>query len=178
MLANSTRGLSLLNLCLIYITVVLPVLTFGAAVWYTGIRQKAHTKRLQLAQNSTLQHISGCFQTTPLDPIHHITSILPIDIYLDRLLDNAAIRLRSLPSTSQPMLRLGPEWKPYAGHLPILYQCAESGCSPNFFLSLTDLMPRGLPASKVDARHVTCHSHVSHKLCHGHSVTSRCHCHL
>jgi hypothetical protein len=122
MLANSTRGLSLLNLRLIYITVVLPVLTFGAAVWHTGIRQKALIKRLQLAQNAAIRHISGCFRTTPLDPIHHITSILPIDIYLNRLLDNAAIRLQSLPSTSQPMLRLGPEWKLYNGHLPILYQ--------------------------------------------------------
>jgi hypothetical protein len=93
MLTNSARGLSLLNLRLVYITVVLPVLTFGAAVWHTGIRQKILTKRLQSAQNAAIRHISGCFRTTPLKPLHHITSILPIDIYLQRTLDNAAIRL-------------------------------------------------------------------------------------
>jgi hypothetical protein len=96
-LANSVRGMSASNLRLLYKTVVLSVLTFGAAVWYTGHRQKTLTNILQRAQNAGLRHIAGAFRTTPVDTLHHITSILPVDLYLERTLDIAAIRLRTLP---------------------------------------------------------------------------------
>ncbi|KAG2741477.1 hypothetical protein P692DRAFT_20667194, partial [Suillus brevipes Sb2] len=36
-LANSVRGLSVLNARLLYKTVVLPVLTFASPVWFTGV---------------------------------------------------------------------------------------------------------------------------------------------
>jgi hypothetical protein len=39
-LANTTQGLSIANARILYKTVVLPVLTFGAEVWFTSRRQK------------------------------------------------------------------------------------------------------------------------------------------
>ncbi|KIJ57826.1 hypothetical protein HYDPIDRAFT_61063, partial [Hydnomerulius pinastri MD-312] len=36
-LANTFRGLNVANARLLYKTVVLPVLTFGSVVWFTGI---------------------------------------------------------------------------------------------------------------------------------------------
>ncbi|KAI0308982.1 hypothetical protein OF83DRAFT_1020406, partial [Amylostereum chailletii] len=37
-LANTIRGLSMVNARLLYKTVVLPVLTFASPVWYTGVK--------------------------------------------------------------------------------------------------------------------------------------------
>lgn len=121
MLANSVRGMSFMNLRLLYKTVVLPVLIFGAAVWYTGQHQKLLTNVLQRAQNAALRHISGAFRTTPVASLHHITSILPIDLHLSRTLETAAIRLRTLPRSSQPLLRLPAAWDPQQGHIPVSF---------------------------------------------------------
>lgn len=121
MLANSVRGMSLMNLRLLYKTMVLPVLTFGAAVWYSGQHQKHLASILQRAQNAALRHISGAFRTTPVASLHHITSILPIDLHLSRTLETAASRLRTLPRSSQPLLGLPAKWEPQRGHLPVVF---------------------------------------------------------
>jgi len=39
-LGNSVRGLNLLNWRKVYNTLVIPVLTYGMTVWYTGTGQK------------------------------------------------------------------------------------------------------------------------------------------
>ncbi|KAI0054577.1 hypothetical protein BV25DRAFT_1767165, partial [Artomyces pyxidatus] len=49
-LGNSVRGMSLVNFRTLYRTVVLPVLTFGAPIWYTGKRQKTLVNILTRAQ--------------------------------------------------------------------------------------------------------------------------------
>jgi hypothetical protein len=109
MLANTVRGMSFLNMRLLYKTVVLPVLTFGAAVWYTGVRQKTIVGVLQRAQNAALRHMAGAFRTTPTDALHHLAAILPVDLLLER----------TLPRLSQPLLRLGGAWDPLPAALPV-----------------------------------------------------------
>jgi hypothetical protein len=119
MLANTVCGMSFLNMRLLYKTVVLPVLTFGAAVYFSGHRQKCLVNILQRTQNAALRHMAGAFRTTPTEALHHIAAILPIDLFLQRTPNTAAVCLRTLPRTSQPLLRLGAEWEPIRADLPV-----------------------------------------------------------
>ncbi|KAL4260852.1 hypothetical protein AB1N83_009626 [Pleurotus pulmonarius] len=113
-----TTGVKERNFCrsnhvyrrLAYKTIVLPVLTYGAALWYTGVRQKGLTKQMAKVQNAGLRLILGTFRTSPAAALHHIGSILPVPLLLERTLDNAAIRLRTLPRHAQPIVRLAEPW--------------------------------------------------------------------
>jgi hypothetical protein len=48
-LGNTQRGLNLLNWRKVYNALVIPVLTYGAQVWYTGHNQKGLVHKLQVA---------------------------------------------------------------------------------------------------------------------------------
>ncbi|KAL0949788.1 hypothetical protein HGRIS_009826 [Hohenbuehelia grisea] len=80
---------------------VLPVLTYGTALWYTGRRQKSLTEMMGRAQSAALRLILGTFKTTPVEDMQHLGAILPIAVLLERTLDTAAIRLRTLPRSAQ-----------------------------------------------------------------------------
>ncbi|VDB84849.1 unnamed protein product, partial [Peniophora sp. CBMAI 1063] len=118
-LANTVRGLRLANARLLYKTVVIPVLTFGAPVWYRGVRQKTLIKILEIAQNEGLRWMLGAFRTTPSAEMHHLGAILPIHILLKQLSHNAAIRLRTLPRTSQVLRRTPRTWDESDPHCPV-----------------------------------------------------------
>ncbi|KAL4256815.1 hypothetical protein AB1N83_011417 [Pleurotus pulmonarius] len=109
-LGNSVRGMNHANRRLAYKTIVLPVLTYGVVLWYTGVRQKGLMKQMAKVQNAGLRLILGTFRTSPVAALHHIGSILPIPLLLERTVDNAAIRLRTLPRHAQPIVRLTEPW--------------------------------------------------------------------
>jgi hypothetical protein len=77
LLGNSIRGLNLLNWRKVYNALIIPVLTYGAQVWYIGHCQKGLIARLQTAQNEGLCKMTGVFKTTPIDPLHNLISIPP-----------------------------------------------------------------------------------------------------
>ena len=110
-LANVVRGLSIANARLLFKTVVVPVLTFGSPVWYTGIKQKALIQPLIAAQNEGLRWILGAFRTSHTPDLHHIASILPVPHLLKLLSTNAANRLKTLPRSSQVLKRLPSDWE-------------------------------------------------------------------
>ena len=113
---------------LLYRTVIVPILTYGSPIWYTGTRQKSHIKILERAQNEALRWILGAFRTTPCAEMHHIGAILPIPHLLRKLSANAAIRFRRLPSSSQVLARAPPSWgypQP-AGYVPSLPDLSRS----------------------------------------------------
>ncbi|KAG9225338.1 hypothetical protein CCMSSC00406_0006275 [Pleurotus cornucopiae] len=130
-LGNSVRGMNHANRRLVYKTVVLPVLTYGTALWYTGKRQKQLTNQMSCVQNVGLRLILGTFKSTPVDAMHHLGAILPIPALLERTLDSAAIRLRTLPRHSQPLLRLPDSWDPLPADLPV--------APPNVIKNLSNL---------------------------------------
>ncbi|KAI5114539.1 hypothetical protein M0805_001026, partial [Coniferiporia weirii] len=41
-LGNTLCGLSIFNFRILYKTLIIPVLTYGFQLWFTGIRQKSH----------------------------------------------------------------------------------------------------------------------------------------
>ncbi len=98
-LGNSVHGLDFLNWRHVYNALVIPVLTYGAPVWYTGVCQKGLLARLQVAQNDGLRKIMGVFKTTPIEPLHNLTRIPLIPYLMRKLMHSYTLRLGRLPPT-------------------------------------------------------------------------------
>ena len=102
LLENSVRGLDFLNWQKVYNRLVIPKLTYGAQVWYTGKGQKGLIARMNTTQNEGLHKITGVFKTTPVEPIHNLTGIPPISHVLPKLMHAYTNRLKGLnPSLGQ-----------------------------------------------------------------------------
>jgi hypothetical protein len=119
LLGNSVRGLDQANWRLAYNAICLPVLTYGCQLWYRG-KQVTLVRKLQVVQNEAVRIISGTFRTTPREPLHHLLTILPMDVRLSLLLKNTALRLYKVPKESQLLARLGGAWHvPSASDFPL-----------------------------------------------------------
>jgi hypothetical protein len=112
LLGNSVRGLHHAKWRLAYKAICLPVLTYGCQLWFTG-KQVGLVKMLQTVQNEAVKIISGSFRTAPRDALHHLLTILPMDLRLNMLVQNTALRLYKVPRDSQLLKRLGGAW-----HIP------------------------------------------------------------
>jgi hypothetical protein len=95
-LSNSVQGLDFLNWRRVYNALVIPMMTYGIPVWYTGIGQKGLIQHLQVAQNEGLRKISGTFHITPIEPLHNLTAIPPISYLIPKLMDAYSHRLGSM----------------------------------------------------------------------------------
>ena len=91
LLGNSVRGLNFAQWRLAYNAICLPVLTYGCQLWYTG-KQKGLVQKLQVVQNEGVRLLAGAFRTTPREPLQHLFNILPMNLHLRMLTDNAALR--------------------------------------------------------------------------------------
>jgi hypothetical protein len=100
-LGNTQRGLDLLNWRKVYNALVIPVLTYGAQVWYTGHNQKGLVHKLQVAQNEGVRKIAGVFKTTPIKPLHNLLGIPPISYVLSKLMHAYSLRLQGLPPNAK-----------------------------------------------------------------------------
>jgi len=96
-LGNSVRGLDFPNWRKVYNALVIPVLTYGTPVWYTGVGQKGLVHRLQVVQNDGIHKITRVFRTTLVEPLHNMTGVPPISYMLPKLMHSYALRLQGLP---------------------------------------------------------------------------------
>jgi hypothetical protein len=96
LLGNSVHSLDFLNWRKVYNTLVIPTLTYGAQVWYTGIGQKGLLQKMQVAQNEGIRKITGAFRTTPVEPLQNLTGIPPIRYLMNKLMDSYTHRLRTM----------------------------------------------------------------------------------
>ena len=92
-LGNSIRGLDLLHWKQVYLMYVIPILTYGAEVWFTGHRQKHLVNTLQVAQNEGIRKITGVFRTTPTAVSENMIGIAPIKFVLTRSLHSFRNRM-------------------------------------------------------------------------------------
>ncbi|QRW06896.1 Reverse transcriptase from mobile element jockey protein [Ceratobasidium sp. AG-Ba] len=118
LLANSVRGISVKHGRLLFKTCVLPVLTYGSVIWYTGIRQKSLIKPMERVQNQGIRWLLGAFRTSPVSAMEHVASIPPLPLTLQRFSENAAVRLRRLHTQSQVARRLPPNWDTHSNDAP------------------------------------------------------------
>ena len=92
-LGNSIRGLDLVHWKQVYLMYVIPILTYGAPVWFTGHRQKGLVNTLQTAQNEGIRKITGVFCTTPMAITENMIGIAPIKYLLPRVLHSFRNRM-------------------------------------------------------------------------------------
>jgi len=112
-LGNSVCGLDFLNWCKVYNALVIPSLTYGAPVWYTGRNQKGLIQCLQVAQNEGICKITGVFQMTPVEPLHNLTGIPPISYVLPKLIQSYSNRLTGMTLDAKVRKVLTNNWCQY-----------------------------------------------------------------
>ena len=96
-LGNSIRGFHLVAWRKIFISVILPVLTYGCQVWFRDVSQASLINTLQIAQNEACRKLAGTFHTMPITMMHSLLSIPPIHFHLCHLLRSQGRRLASQP---------------------------------------------------------------------------------
>jgi hypothetical protein len=96
-LGNTQCSLDLLNWRKVYNALIIPVLTYGVQVWYTGHKQKGLIHKLQVTQNEGICKIASAFRTMPIDPLHNLLGVLPISYVLPKLMHVYTLRLQGLP---------------------------------------------------------------------------------
>nr|VWO98329.1 Phosducin domain-containing protein [Ganoderma boninense] len=117
MLGSSTRGLLPYHRRQLYISCVLPVLTYGCQVWFREKGVKHLLKRLSVAQNLALRWITGHFRTAPTGSLETKAGILPIHLYCRRLQASYRLRIHTL-MPSHPIKSLFPSRYPLVSNSP------------------------------------------------------------
>ncbi|KAJ3486250.1 hypothetical protein NLI96_g4374 [Meripilus lineatus] len=106
-LSKSTFGLPHKYARQLYRTVVQPRMEYGLVVWYepvrmgTGSRKKGSVgmaRRLGKVQSLAGRMITGAFRTTAIDVLDFHASLPPIELHLNQVVFNSAVRLATLPS--------------------------------------------------------------------------------
>ena len=101
-LGNTVSGISPSNLRLLYKTVVIPAITYGAPLWYDPDRpNKKLVKKLEQVQHKALIQIAGGFYNSPAEALQLLTYVPPITCTLTKLFKSAAARIPRLPISSE-----------------------------------------------------------------------------
>ncbi|KAF8631305.1 hypothetical protein AX17_005137 [Amanita inopinata Kibby_2008] len=98
MLGNSMRGLPPSMKSLLYRAIALPIMTYGAVLWFQpGLcSANKHLGKLQVTQNLALRFITGAFCTTPIGPMEYLSGIPPIKLTIHHLVSLALACIHTL----------------------------------------------------------------------------------
>ena len=145
LLGNTIRGLSMANWGLVLNTVCLPVLSYGSPLWFVPGETKSLVAKTQVIQNEMVRMVAGAFRTAPREALCHLTHMLPMEIYLEKLTFTSALRLYRLPGSSQLLRHLGYDWHvPSPEDLPLAVpiNCRRQGSRPQRPTALEALASR------------------------------------
>ena len=87
------------NWRLAFNVICLPVLGYACQLWFKeGAKgQKKLVQTLQRVQNEGVKMVSGAFHTAPGEALLHITCMLPMHHFLEKLTHTSALCLYRLP---------------------------------------------------------------------------------
>ena len=85
------------NWQLVFNMVCLLVLSYGCQLWVTSRKYKPLCAKAQLVFNEGVKVIYGAFRTTPWEPLHKLTCVLPARYFFDKLTHTSAFRLHRVP---------------------------------------------------------------------------------
>jgi hypothetical protein len=120
MLGNLLWGATPSAKCLLYISCVLPILTYGFQLWFSPCHTpKTLLKSLQLTHSLTAHWILGAFHTSPRGALLSLSSLMPIHILLHKqfftyllclhsLLELHLLKLLKIPKNSFSLSTLSP----------------------------------------------------------------------
>jgi hypothetical protein len=112
MLGNTLKGLSAYHFRLLYTQTIRPIINYTAPTWATGT--KTQIKPLIKIQNKALRLICAAFRTSPIHALEIEVAIPPLDIHLEMVKRNAAIRLSKITLLSPITQRLPNKWQNYS----------------------------------------------------------------
>jgi hypothetical protein len=119
-LGNTIRGLSMANWRLVLNAVCLLVLAYGSQLWYLTGAAKGLLQMVQRVQNDMVRQVTGVFRMAPRESLLHITRMMPMRHYIEKLTYTSALRLYRLPRAPQLLCHLGTDWfVPGQGDLPL-----------------------------------------------------------
>jgi hypothetical protein len=97
-LGNSNWGLTPKQKCMLYMSCVLPVATYGLWCWYRpGTRGfVSNIKLLNLTHSQGARWITGAFQTSPTSSILAAAGLMPMHYNLKKLYDRSILRNETL----------------------------------------------------------------------------------
>jgi hypothetical protein len=112
-LGNLVSGMKLEQQCQIFNTIIIPVLTYRVPLWYKvpGKQQGKMIKKMQQVQNVGPKSMLGAFRTLQVKAMSHMAGVLPMNHRVERLMSQAAMRLRTLPEDTQTLIRMPDMWK-------------------------------------------------------------------
>jgi hypothetical protein len=108
MLGNTLKGLSAQHFRLLYTQTICLIINYTAPVRAAGT--KSQISPLIKVQKTALRLICAAFRTSPIHALEIEAEIPPLDIHLEIIKQNAAIRLSKLPSLSPIIQRLPNKW--------------------------------------------------------------------
>ncbi|TFY81421.1 hypothetical protein EWM64_g2600 [Hericium alpestre] len=160
LLGNSNRGLTPSQKCQLYLSCVLPLLTYGVCVWYDPRKcQVSLLKPVRRAQAAAARWITGSFHTSPIGGMEVLAGLLPVHLHLKKLylcshlcipcLPSSHVLLRSLPSGANlpPLPPMSFTYSPVLWHIP-----AQSSLPLHFIVQdLPEHLEDSLPL------HIECH---------------------
>ncbi|KAJ3550436.1 hypothetical protein NM688_g5079 [Phlebia brevispora] len=122
-LGNSVRGLTPVDKRRLYLSNVVPLMTYGAALWWDPKwhRQEWIVKSLQKAQNRAAIWITGAFRTSPIRAVEMIAGLVPVRHNVNKLMKRASLRARTLPYSH-----------PLRAHLPQLWDVNDLNITAPF----------------------------------------------
>ena len=101
LLGNTIRGLDMANWRIVLNAVCLPVLAYGLQLWFIPGGSNKLINKLQVVQNKMVRMVAGAFRTAPCKALCHLTRMLPMKFYAEKLTYTSALRLYRLPRASQ-----------------------------------------------------------------------------
>ncbi|CAK1600286.1 unnamed protein product [Parnassius mnemosyne] len=80
----------------LYKTVIRPMITYGALVWWTKTNEATIIKKLQRYQRLACMAATGCMRTTPTAALEAMLELTPLHLHIQQEATLAAIRLKTL----------------------------------------------------------------------------------
>lgn len=159
MLGNSKHGLAPHLRRLLYLSNVVPLLTYGAALWWSpswkGV--KGFAKTLQKAQSKAARWITGGFRTTPVGTLEALAGLVPIKSQVNKLVTSHCLRARTLHGGHPTRAHMPARWSSTTHNISSPFPLSQAQIrNPRSALAHVCTVADALCQEEFDATHDEC----------------------
>ncbi|XP_073841439.1 uncharacterized protein [Musca autumnalis] len=79
-----------------FMTVVRPILTYGALVWWNALGKKSYLREINRVQRAASMLITGAARSTPQAALTVLLDLTPLDLIVEEQASKSALRLKEL----------------------------------------------------------------------------------